>query len=398
MTQQALREARILIVEDKKLQLDGIKRDVENLFKDAPEALGVEKYTIHTAQDVEQAEKFLRQATNPYDVAIVDLQIPERIAEGNDLIENGQKLLERIRTQGLAKEIIVTSVWFHVDEVTRAYRNGIFDFISKPFPSAELQTRFIRCWKQLLSRESTRLLGEASTDELVQYAEKGLAHRFTACFSNLVQSIIHKNEEIEQYISERYDLNRRKDAEDPLFRVLQSQQDVVAKSQAEWTDLKNSLISANDSLRGEHVKSLFTHIRRSILPCLVVKNFELDYPDEDKYRVSTFADDVEAVMREIILGGMRAVPDYNDQKQEIRIQTEKTGKHVKLIFEDQLNPITLEDATTINRGTSIPPTRRFDRAWGLSVVQLVAMRGGGRLEIVPRTNGNLVSYYVPSTE
>lgn len=400
MKRDVRREAKILIVEDDQVQINGNKRDLETIFKSEPEELGVESFTIDLARDVEQAELFLATAADrPYDLAIIDLSIPIRIAEeGTDVIENGQRLLERIRVEGLAKEIIVTSIWFLVEEVARAYRNGVFDFIAKPFETKELQTRFIRCWKQLLGKESARLLGEIRTDELVQYAEKGLAHRFTACFSGLVQSVVHNAEEIEQYIHERYDLDRLKDSQDPLFRLLKSQQDIVTRRQDEWADLRNSLISPNDSLRAENVESLFSQIRRSLLPCLVVKNIELKVHSDHEHEISTFADDVLSVLKEIIVGGMRPASDYSDQKQTVKVTMEKADEQVKIVFTDQFEPIDREDAAVINKGMSMPPARRFDRAWGLSVVQHVAMRGGGRLEIAPQPTGNVVTYFVPSAK
>lgn len=391
-------EARILIVEDIEVQLQGNKRDLETISSETLSELGIGSFIFHMARSVGEAEGFLADAAaSPYHLVLLDLGIPVTTGEREN-IQNGRMLLDKIRKEGLAKEIIIISIWYVIEEVARAYRNGVFDFIAKPFETHELQARFIRCWKQLLAKESTRLLGEERTDELVQYAEKGLAHRFTVCFSGMVQSVVHNIEEVEQYIHERYDLDRRKDSQDPLFRLLKLQQEDIAKKQAEWAQLKNSLISPNDELRAESVESLFAEIRRSVLSCLIVKNFELNLQGEKQSEISTFADDVSAVVKEIIVGALRAAPDYYDQKQSIQINVENRNAQVKMVFADQLEPIDGQDATVINHGTSIPPNRRFDRAWGLSVVQHVAMRGGGRLEITPQPNGNLVTYYVPSAK
>lgn len=396
MRDDELCEAKILVIEDDPPQLRGNKRDIETIPEATLRELGIGSFVFHLAHDVEEAERFLSQAAgSPYDLVMLDLGLPIA-GDGPRPVENGQRLLERIRQGGLAKEIIVISVFWEAAQVARAYRNGVVDFVAKPFETKELQTRFIRCWKQLLGKESARLLGEMRSDELVQYAEKGLAHRFTACFSGLVQSVVHNGEEIEQYIHERYDLDRLKDSQDPLFRLLKSQHDVVAKRQGEWAELRDSLISPNDSLRAENVESLFAQISRSVLPCTVVKNFKLNLLTEEKYEVSTFADDVGAVLKEIIVGGMREVPDYDFQRQEMEIRIQSADEQVRIIFADRLQPIDDEDAKVINQGMSLPPFRRFDRAWGLSVVQHVAMRGGGRLEIRPQPKGNVVTYYVPS--
>jgi hypothetical protein len=60
--------------------------------------------------------------------------------------------------------------------------------------------------------------------------------------------------------------------------------------------------------------------------------------------------------------------------------------------------LTRADAQAINGGFAIGPNHgatRFGRAWGLSVVQHVALRGGGRLIVTPQQQGSQITYVIP---
>ncbi|MGZ8845797.1 MAG: hypothetical protein ACXW3C_04975, partial [Pyrinomonadaceae bacterium] len=52
----------------------------------------------------------------------------------------------------------------------------------------------------------------------------------------------------------------------------------------------------------------------------------------------------------------------------------------------------------INSGQRIIPDANFGRAWGLSVAQHVAMRGGGELKLTSKRGKNIVTYYIPLAE
>jgi hypothetical protein len=63
--------------------------------------------------------------------------------------------------------------------------------------------------------------------------------------------------------------------------------------------------------------------------------------------------------------------------------------------EDDLEPISAQSADRINRGTEIVQDMKLGRAWGLSIVQQVALRAGGQLEVKPgKLQGNLITYKI----
>jgi CheY-like chemotaxis protein len=347
---------------------------------------------------MDQAEQFLSQSNgSKYHLLLLDLGIPrKRVGEATPP-ENGEELLEKVRRTGTAKEVIVISVWKQVQHVARAFRGGAIDFIAKPYTAKVLQARVIEGWKRLLAKESTRILGEERIRNLVPYAEKGLAHRFSTCFSSLVRTVAHSSEDIERYMSERYGLDRRKDAEDYFFKCMNEQEETVMKTKQEWAALKAPLQSKEETHEIAAVETLLRQIHQVLLPCFIVKNAEIEFSAENAGEILTFEDDARAVLTEILVGVLNQLPDYGEPKQTINVKVKNANGQVSVRFADRLDRITLLDSKNINAGSNITPDRRFGREWGLSVVQHIAMRGGGRLEVEPqKTRGNFVTYFIPS--
>lgn len=389
---------RVLIVEDDPDELRGIKDDLDKICVDGGgEYLGIKSFVCDLAEAVDEAESFITDSKGvSYDFLLLDLGIPKKKGELDTLPEHGEKLLEKVRLKGAAKEVIVISVWDDVEHMVNAFRSGAIDFVSKPFKTAVLQARIVDCWKRLLGKESERLLGEDRVGHLVPYAEKGLAHRFTKCFSDLVQAVAHGAEDIERYMHERYGLDRRKDSQDFFFKCLKWQEDSVTKAKNEWEDLQTSLRSKSESSRAEELGGLFKEIHRSLIPCFIIKNVELELNGESGAQVLTFDDDVRVVLRESIAGALDKLQDYNESKQVISVKIESVDGQAKVTIGDKLQRIPLQDVKDINEGSNVSPDRRFGREWGLSVVQHIAMRGGGRLEIKPQAgSGNAVTYFIP---
>ena len=388
---------RVLIVEDQPDELQGIKDDLDKISDNGGgEYLGIEYFISDLAGAVNEAEGFITNSKGEsYDLLLLDLGIPKR-AGGAALPENGEKLLGKVRLKGAAKEVMIISVWNEVEYVVNAFRNGAIDFVSKPFSTAVLQARVLDCWKRLLGKESKRLLGEDRVSHLVPYAERGLAHRFTKCFSTLVQAVAHSTEDLERYMHERYGLERQKDSQDFFFnKFLKWQEESIGKAKNEWEDLQTSLGSKSESDRVETVEVLLKEIHQSLLPCLIIKNVELELDAEGATKVLTFEDDVRAVLKEIIVGALYKFQDYNEKTQTITVKVRSAGGQAAVSFADHLERIPPRDAKDINEGSNISPDRRFGREWGLSVVQHIAMRGGGRIEIEPQGRGNAVTYFIP---
>ena len=81
-------------------------------------------------------------ATQPYDVAIVDLMLPKR---------DGLSLIEGLRRRGVTTPVLILSARRSVDDRVRGLQTGGDDYLTKPFAFAELLARV-----QALIRRATR--------------------------------------------------------------------------------------------------------------------------------------------------------------------------------------------------------------------------------------------------
>jgi DNA-binding response OmpR family regulator len=78
----------------------------------------------------------------PYDVAIVDLMLPQR---------DGLSLIDELRRRGHATPVLILSARRSVDDRVRGLQSGGDDYLTKPFAFAELLARV-----QALVRRATR--------------------------------------------------------------------------------------------------------------------------------------------------------------------------------------------------------------------------------------------------
>jgi response regulator of citrate/malate metabolism len=367
---------RVLIVEDKERQLQGLKNDIENISVKKLRELGIDHFVCDLAKSVQDARSFLKKSSGkPYDLLLLDLGIPTKTGEEDDPPENGLKILKRVRKTGIAKEIIVISIWSHIAYVQKVFRQGAFDFIDKQtLKTPKFQGRVMDCWQRIQLKESTQILGEERISELVPYSEKGLAYRFNNCFISLLKEIKYTDRDLEKYMQERYGLNKAAGSDEFFFKRLEEQNDSISKLKMEWDELQNSLVLPNEHSKMSDIetirdiKSLLKETHQSLLPCLIVKNVEMEFQDEGAANVKGFGNDVSAVIKEVIIGILNKLPDYSTSKHVINIEAKKVNQQVRVIFSDKLEPISGEDAENINKGSNISPYRRFGREWGLSVV------------------------------
>ncbi|MGE4484508.1 MAG: response regulator transcription factor [Oscillospiraceae bacterium] len=118
---------RILVVDDEKLLVKGIKFNLEN-----------EGYQVETAYDGEEGVEFARNCT--FDLIILDLMMPKM---------DGLETCMRIREFSTVPIIMLTAKSEDMDKVI-GFEYGADDYITKPFNIMELKARV----KALLRRSS----------------------------------------------------------------------------------------------------------------------------------------------------------------------------------------------------------------------------------------------------
>jgi CheY-like chemotaxis protein len=404
MKLQNMIEMKMLIVEDMEQTLQDSENYIHEIIEDYKRRAGIVRFKIDKATSIDEAIKKLTQnISSPYHLVLLDLHLPEPrtsqfetggyVRQKTHGIFKGFEILEFIEETEAAESVIIVSGF--QENLLDAFRKGASDFIIKPYEAEELQERVLICWSRLLLKKSQRILQHRISD-LIPYAEEGLTRPFNTCFSGLIQAVAHSTRDIETYMSERYGLDRQKDSQDFLFRCLKLQEDSVAQARNEWKALQSALLTRNEPYGAETIETLLEDIHQKLLPCLIVKNVFLESPDDSATEILTFDNNVSAVLKEIIMGALDTLPDYNKTENSITINIETVSRRAKMSFIDQVEPISTEDAEKINEGLNVDPRRRFKRAWGLSIVQQIAIRGGGRLEIKPQSQGNIVTYFIPS--
>ena len=104
--------------------------------------------------------------SEPYDVAIVDLMLPQR---------DGLSLIDELRRRGRTMPVLILSARRSVDDRVRGLQSGGDDYLTKPFAFAELLARV-----QALVRRATRApepttltIGDLTLDLLSRKVTRG---------------------------------------------------------------------------------------------------------------------------------------------------------------------------------------------------------------------------------
>ncbi len=114
----------------------------------------------HNVQDAGNGEEALAMADRrQFDVAVIDMMMPGM---------SGMELLERLRAQNPESEVIMLTGQGSVESAVRAMKLGAFDYLTKPFPLADLEALIEKAYeRRLLRKENQQLqavLGRTQSD------------------------------------------------------------------------------------------------------------------------------------------------------------------------------------------------------------------------------------------
>ena len=138
---------RILVVEDERLLCDGIAEDLE-----------LEKYTADRCYD--GAEAYERLFVEPYDLVILDLNLP-----GMD----GLDLLRRIRAERPELRVLILSARAQLSDKVAGLDLGADDYLTKPFALEELEARVRTLLRrEFIQREPAVRVGELTLDTVAR--------------------------------------------------------------------------------------------------------------------------------------------------------------------------------------------------------------------------------------
>ncbi|HEX9001931.1 MAG TPA: response regulator [Blastocatellia bacterium] len=395
----------ILLVEDSLLQLEDIAQAIEGLNEEQRANTGIGGVCITKANCGAVARYFLAQAVlneKPYDLLILDLSLPEHPG-GDDNPELGFELLDTAREQKAVKGIVVVSAF---DELSRfvapAFQRGATEFIAKPYSREELQQRVLRAWdlirerhRQYIEEQRTKegaVILDGLIKELAPYAEEGLAYRFSSCFSRFIQSVVYETDELREELQTLLSPDLLSEENHPLAQRVRALNETVEEAQQNWDKLQEAFKYDENEAVSLELEEELRQIGQKLRPCV---EMQFTAQPDTATRVLSFQQNVRITLRELLIGGLSAVDTRRIW--QVNVSIDRKNGFAAVYIEDDFPTLDAATMALLNKGEAISPDRQRWRAWGLSVAQHLALRGGGRIEIQPRTEaeGNIITYLIP---
>jgi hypothetical protein len=235
---------------------------------------------------------------------------------------------------------------------------------------------------------------KSSLKELAPYADKGISYQLGSCFTKFTRQVRRETEQLRAAMLSQFGLNSMEELPGALAQRLASVENSVRDARDEWKRIQEPFKIADDSPRDLVVENAIIQLAEDLRPCVTVK---IEAPVQSETRILSFQDAYQdnamMVIREILVGGL-IEPDEIEKSWEVAVKVAVVDGMAEIHFRDNFNPLPVELAEKVTRGENIPPRDGQWRAWGLSIVQHIALRGGGRLIVEPLENGNLIIYRV----
>jgi CheY-like chemotaxis protein len=386
---------RTLIVEDDKYQADAISYILQATDERQMRDAGIDGFEITVVNYAADARKALERAGRDsvaYDLLLLDLGLPENAGE-DEKPEMGIELLKLARDKEAARGIIVVSVF---TDLERYALLAATDFIGKPYGKEELQARALNVWKAVREKHRHRKISER---DLALYANIGIIYRLGSCFSRLVYSAQRETEELRGEMIESFSGPQADALPESLARRLAIIENSIQRARDEWREIQEPFRITGDTPDDLAIEEEIKRFAEELRPCIAVKLEPPSEPADQDMRILSFKDsfrnNASMIIREILTGGLSEIKEADPSTlPEVVVNIEKKDGMAEISFRDSFNPIPAVQAEQITKGEVIPPRDGQWRAWGLSVAQSVALRGGGRLIVEPREDGNLITYRV----
>lgn len=362
---------------------------------------------IIRARSAHEARNYLAERTKPFDLMLLDLELPN-YPNGTLHVNEGLKVLKFALKVGAAKAIVVVSG--KPEEINTVRRLGVRDFVSKKyFKKEDLQSAVQKNLWQLAIPDSAEILAKR-TFKLSPYFERSLIHQFGLYFSRSLHEIDRAGDAIARELLERFGLDPVYDGEDFLLQQLRGIREALQTGKTNWSNSQESLgLSDLSSPQAINVWSVVTDLEHRLMPCMIAKSaiFKIGpLPNETVLGfksarkvhgdVEVVLSDVEEILSEVVLGGLSELKnDSHETGIELTLSGEADQNWVSIILSDNLPQMHPQDLAKIKQGVGLSCEKRFSRVWGLSVMQHAALQGGGRLSVETTGEGNTIRYRIP---
>jgi CheY-like chemotaxis protein len=391
---------RIIVVEDEKPQAEATRHILQTIDPEEMREAGIDGVEVTMANCAADARRHLQRAVEdkrPFDIALLDLGLPENNGE-SESADQGLSVLNFVRELKAAHDVIIVSVFTELDRyVGPAFRLGASDFIGKPYNEEEMQARVLKAWSRIKESRRQIILNEmmkASLKELAPYADKGISYQLGSCFMRFTRQVRREAYELRAALLNQFGHSSPEELPAALAQRLASVENSVRDARDEWKRIQEPFKIADDSPRDLVVENAIIQLAEELRPCMTVK---IEAPVQNETRILSFQDAYQdnalMVIREILVGGL-IEPDEKEKSWEVAVKVAVVDGMAEIHFRDNFKPLQVELAEKVTKGENIPPRDGQWRAWGLSIVQHIALRGGGRLIVDPLEDGNLIIYRV----
>jgi len=391
---------RIIVVEDEKPQAEATRHILRTISPEDMGEVGIDGVEVTLANCAADARRHLQQAVEdkkPFDIALLDLGLPENNGE-SESADQGLSILNFVREWKAAHDVIIVSVFTELDRyVGPAFRLGASDFIGKPYNEEEMQARVLKAWSRIKESRRQMILNEmmkASLKELAPYADKGISYQLGSCFTKFTRQVRRETDELRAAMLNQFGLDSPEELPGALAQRLASVENSVRVARDEWKRIQEPFKIADDSPRDLVVENAIIQLAEDLRPCVTVR---IEAPVQSETRILSFQDAYQdnamMVIREILVGGL-IDPDEKEKSWEVAVKVAVVDGMAEIHFRDNFKSLPVELAEKVTKGDNIPPRDGQWRAWGLSIVQHIALRGGGRLIVAPLEDGNLIIYRV----
>lgn len=389
---------RLLAVEDDRRMVETIKSQMARPPMAWLKGTGVSGLRIDIARCVEDARDLLRKSRkrqNGYEAVLLDLGLPltmQDLDDENVSPENGRQLLTEIRHGFPHIAVLVYTRFATPRNYVHAIQWGAADFVEKPDQLGEglqeLLGRLVACVGRTRRAVHDHLshLRELRIAEL----DRKLRHeRLSKRISEEVSRVSDAVRELSQLLSQRYGLDLRQDVDDPICRQLAAAKEAVASiAENTWRGLPET----EAAYRVVEVGDLVREETRRVWPCHLHRGVSVQEDLRGPLQTKTFKEDLGLMVAQLVLDTMDAAPDGDSVK--VSCQRSEDGNEIVISAERSGEPISQEVRRLLEAG-EWPEDEPDSLARGLCFLQRMANNIGGRLEVPPAGERQVVTLRIP---
>lgn len=375
---------KILIVEDRAHQRKFLKLLFTKLSQELKDRYYLENFNVDTASCSSQAFKRLKSVVSEnsyYDIAILDLSLPEEEGDEDEDPERGLEIVEYINKNGGVESIVIFSVFDTFEYVREAFIKGAVDFISKPKKGRDVLDVILRIWEKK-KKEKKVEYSEKRLKALLSADNTRLADQFSRVISSQAGEILKQVDTMDHIFKDRFDIHRERDTDLKLVRSLVAIEKASKNSTGECRRLRESLLTIEHNFRTINLKDKFEEIKKFVNPFEITNKVSVNYRNIPDLSIKYFEEDFFFMLREMILGAIFVTDPYNSI--ELKVIVEHNKNLVSFNVTDYGPSLETSTYNKINNGVPITQNNR-ERDWKLSLVRYIAIKGGSRFKIFKGT-------------